>query len=187
MSELLLKRWNNLLQLSADGDQPLPEQVVAALHPKLSFKKTTFVRHTHTNYAEQDSDFNVSPVQITEVSMYELIGGALVTGVGLLTKLVLALHGAGLTARFVDISPPRERPDCYVPDWDNLLLNMPTLRPKQIEALQRAVASEQRHFIGSFDAEPSFSLGTPPSERMPHAPKEADSCDELRWNALGSL
>lgn len=121
---------------------PLPDQVVAALHPKLSFKKTTFVRPTHTNYAEQDSDFNVSPVQITEVSMYEMIGGALVTGVGLLTKLVMSLHAVGLTVRFVDISPPRDRPDCYVPDWNNLFANMPMLRPKQIEALQRAVASE---------------------------------------------
>lgn len=143
MSELLLKRWNNLLQLSAAGDRSMPKQVVEALHPTLSFKKTTFVRPTRTNYAEQDSDFNVSPVQITEISMYEMLGGALVTGVGLLTKLVTALQALGLTVRFVDLSPPRDRPDCYVPDWDSLFRNMPTLRPKQVEALQKVVAAER--------------------------------------------
>lgn len=143
---VLIKRLNNLLQLSLEGDQPLPEWLVARLHADLSYQKKEFIRQIKSyNLGDDEVPFinkGAGNMTFTTFTLYQLVNGALVTGSGFLSKIVRQLQQWGISSRFVDISPPRRRPDCYTPDWDNLYAKLPGVRPKQIECLQRIVDND---------------------------------------------
>jgi len=143
---LLIKRVNNLIQLSSVGDQPVPPALVSLLHAYLSFEKKVMERAKGSHEYFDGQYIYVPPkkarMKFTQVAMYQLVNGAIVTGSGFLTKIVKILQENGYVSHFVDLSPPRLRADCYVPDWDNLRARLPGVKPKQMEALERIVAGD---------------------------------------------
>jgi superfamily II DNA or RNA helicase len=66
--------------------------------------------------------------------MFKFEQGRLTTGYGFIAKITRLLEAAGHDVRFLDISPTKGRPDCYLPDWDNLAKYF-TPRARQLECL----------------------------------------------------
>jgi len=157
VATVIIKRLNNLIQLSIEGDLPLPENLVALLHPHLSYEKKEFLRGQDTQLLP-NMEFPIvrrntrGRMRFTPVSMYELRSGALITGYGMLTKIVSVLDKAGIGSRYVDLTPPHEDPTIFEPDWANLAKKVPTLRPKQLECLQRLAGTD----CGIIAAAPGF-------------------------------
>jgi superfamily II DNA or RNA helicase len=129
---LVIRRSGTLIEISPDGQTPLPAPIVACLHPYLQYDH----RHLLRGAAAYDSvTGHRESVEIVTKLMYRLEGGRLVTGFGFLPRIVNLLRAQGHIVHFVDISPPRRRPNCYETNWEGLAQAGLQFRPRQLECL----------------------------------------------------
>jgi superfamily II DNA or RNA helicase len=148
--ELLVKRHRNLLQISTVGDQPLLREVHDYLLNELSFTRVEFVNPGRRMQMLEDAMVGMldgsdpyapfrpqSKILQTRVQLCFSQNGAIITTIGMLTKLYAALQKRGLVSRYVDLSPPRLRPNCYTLDVDSVRWKMPTIREDQWRCLER--------------------------------------------------
>jgi hypothetical protein len=129
---LLIRRLGTLIDVSPDGRSPLPEEVVYQLAPHLTYDHKTILRG-HQQW--DPATGNREGISIEARNLFRMEQGRLTTGYGFIPKLTRILQGAGHDVRFIDLSPERQRPDCYEPDWDNLHRHFEP-RPRQIDCLQ---------------------------------------------------
>jgi hypothetical protein len=146
---LLIRRSGTLVDLSPDGVSPLPPSVVDYLRPHLRYEYREFLQ-PHERFLPDGSRLP-SPIVIEPRYLFAQEHGRLVTSFGLLPRVIRALQSAGVELRYVDISPPRARPECYTPDWDNLWQKF-SPRAKQAECLAAIAAAE----CGQIDGVPGF-------------------------------
>jgi superfamily II DNA or RNA helicase len=71
----------------------------------------------------------------TEYKLFRYEHGKVTLLGGYLARLVPRLKKLGVKAQFVDRSPTRKRPNCFVPKWENLTGRI-EFRPRQEECLQ---------------------------------------------------
>jgi superfamily II DNA or RNA helicase len=68
--------------------------------------------------------YRLEPVTVTNdgvvIEPYE---GRLTTGYGYIPRILRVLQAAGHQVHWIDVGPPRERPNCYVPDWERARAN----------------------------------------------------------------
>ncbi len=147
MSTLLVRRSGTLIDISPDGRSPLDPHVVDLLRPLLSYDHKTLLQGHH----RYGPDGQVRSIDIEKRDMFAIEEGRLTTGFGFLTSIVnrLKLHGYDL--HYIDVSPPRQRPDCYVPDWENVNRHV-SFRARQRECLQLITQNE----IGLINAATGF-------------------------------
>ena len=148
--ELLVKRYRNMLQISTVGDQPLLREVHDYLLNELAYTRVEFVQPNRREQlmeaamsgmlagSDPYAPFRPKPkILQTRVHLCFSQNGAIVTTIGMLTRLYTALRARGLVARYVDLSPPRFRPNCYTVDIAAVRRNMPTIREDQWRCLDR--------------------------------------------------
>jgi superfamily II DNA or RNA helicase len=71
----------------------------------------------------------------TEYKLFRYENGKLVLLGGYLARIAARLKKLGVRAKFQDVSPPRKRPNCFSPKWDNLTGRI-SFRPRQEECLK---------------------------------------------------
>jgi superfamily II DNA or RNA helicase len=128
---VLIKRINNVLTLSAGDGGPLSAELVQAL--------THDLRYEHVEQVQGPAKRN--PVtgqrmffQTKEYKLFRVENGQVVLLAGYLARMVRRLHKLGCPVKLLDASPPRKRPNCYEPQWDNLKGRI-EFRPRQEECL----------------------------------------------------
>jgi hypothetical protein len=136
MTEVLIRRFGTLIDISPDGRNPLDPGIVALLTPMLMYEHKTLLRG-HERFGP---DGQTRSIDIETKHMYGLEQGRLVTGFGFLTRIHQALTLHGIRVRYIDISPPKQA-GVYEPDWENLARHI-TFRPRQEECLRAIVANE---------------------------------------------
>lgn len=129
---LLIRRLGTLVDVSPDGRASLPQEVLDQLAPHLTYDHKQILRG-HQAWDHQSG--LREGIQIQPRNLFRLEQGRLTTGYGFIPKILRILQAAGHDVRFIDLSPPRERPDCYEPDWANLTQHF-NPRPRQIECLE---------------------------------------------------
>jgi len=131
MNNLIVRRSGTLIDLSPDGQSPLPLNVAQLLHPLLSYEHKTLLRG-HQQYGPDGMRDTMS---VETRTMYAMEEGRLVTGFGFLTSIVEALQARGIGVEYHDLSPAKEIADVYEPNWDNVRQHI-EFRAKQEECLQ---------------------------------------------------
>lgn len=135
---LLIRRLGTLIDVSPDGRTPLPPEILQQLAPHLTYDHKTVLRgHDAWDPATGARE----GIQIESRDLFRLEQGRLTTGYGFIPKLTRLLQGAGHNVHYMDLTPPRQRPDCYTPDWDNLHRHFEP-RARQIECLENIVQVE---------------------------------------------
>jgi len=70
--------------------------------------------------------------------LYRVDSGRLIAPAGYLARLATRLKKMGCAVKYIDVSPARKRPNCYVPQWQNLEGRI-DFRPRQKELLDTIV------------------------------------------------
>ena len=130
MTQVVIRRFGTLIDLSEDGRRPVAPWIIELLHPLLSYEHKTLLRG-HSRYSP---DGRQSNMEVEVRRMYGIEEGRLVTGLGFLTSIVEKLARNGIVPGYVDVSP-KKADNVYEPDWDNVRRYI-TFRPKQEECLQ---------------------------------------------------
>ena len=130
--DLTIRRCGTLIDLGVGEQGAVPDQVVALLHPVLSY--------VYRKYQHGRPDYDVltgerQKVTFEERAMYRIENGRLTTCYGLVPRIIQTLSRHGYRVEVTDISPPRPRPDAYVPDWDAVRREI-VFRPRQLECLE---------------------------------------------------
>lgn len=141
---LLIRRFHMLIDVSPDGRSPLPAEICALLQPYLQYEHKQILQG---NQAWDQSTGRRDPVSIETRFLYRFEQGRLTTGYGFTAKILHVLQSAGHTVHYMDVSPPRSRPDCYMADWINLRANF-NPRPRQMDCLE-AIANSQGGIINA--------------------------------------
>jgi len=131
--QVLIRRNGTLIDLSPDGQSPLPEELHHLLLSHMKYDHVKLLRGQDSYDPETGEHENV---KITPTNLYRWDQhGKLVTGYGYIPKVMRVLQAAGHSVNYIDVSPARPRPDCYVPDWDNVHQHF-EFRARQEECLQ---------------------------------------------------
>ena len=135
----------SLIEISEDGTTPLQDQnTLYAIQQALRFTK---VNLTYTGKAKRQTEERV-------LYAYDDVG-RLVCQRGWFRRIVEILRNNGHNVVIIDERPPLPRPDCYTPDWDNLVRNY-SFRPGQRECILRVAACIGRREGGVIEAAPAF-------------------------------
>lgn len=148
---MLIRRYYNLIEVSPNGLDPLPQTVRDVLTPHMIY--------THVKHLYGKDRYWVDPVTgdrqqrsmaFEKRRLYKMDDrGRLVCGRGYLGRVVELLEGLGYDVFYKDMTPEGPRPDAYTENWD-LLLNTIEFRPRQEEVLVEIAANE----CGILDAAP---------------------------------
>lgn len=128
--QILIRRNGTLMDISPDGQSPLPEPIALLITPKLTYAHKTLLQG-HQRFGPDGQSHAIS---VENRRMYKMEYGRLVTGFGFLNLVCEILQAHGHTVGYVDLSPPRERPDCYEPDYANVQRYC-EFRPAQAECV----------------------------------------------------
>jgi superfamily II DNA or RNA helicase len=146
--QIIIRRSGTLIDVSPDGFSPLPRQIGELLMPLLTYQYKKLLRGAEAfDYATGDRHH----IQIENRYLYTMEQGRLTTGYGFIPAFMQTLQRYGHEVHVVDISPPRERPNCYEPDWDALYKAF-QFRPRQEECIQLIASLEG----GVIKAAPGF-------------------------------
>jgi superfamily II DNA or RNA helicase len=130
---VLITRSGNVLTISDASGGPLEPALI---------KRLTFdLRYEHME-AVQGGQGRRDPItgqkmyyQTKEYKLYRVENGKVIVLSGYLARIVGRLRKLGCNPSLRDISPQRKRPNCYVPQWDNLRGRI-EFRARQDECLQ---------------------------------------------------
>ncbi len=117
MSQMILRKSGNLVDLSPDGVAPTPRHLVEALIPDMSYL------HKQTLHGADQYDAATGErryVKIEARRLYGIVEGRLTCGAGYIPRIARKLAGLGIECRLVDLTPPSPRPGAYEPNWDNV-------------------------------------------------------------------
>jgi superfamily II DNA or RNA helicase len=129
---VLITRSGNVLTISAADGGPLEPALIKRLVHDLKYEHIEAVQGPARRdpITGQRMFFNTK-----EYKLYRVENGKVVVLAGYLARMAGRLKKLGCAAQLRDISPTRKRPDCYVPQWDNLRGRI-EFRPRQDECMQ---------------------------------------------------
>lgn len=147
MSHVVIRRCGTMIDISPDGQSPLHPGIVDLLRPKLSYEHRTLLQ----GHARFGPDGRKRSVDVEIRRMFSLEEGRLVTGFGFIFAINQILRQNGITAHYIDLSPPKPE-GTYEPDWENVNRYMDELtrihgkeykfRPRQEECLRQIASHE---------------------------------------------
>jgi len=86
--------------------------------------------------------FRLEPVTVTaDGEVIEPYEGRLTTGYGYISRIARTLAAAGHYVTYLDVSPPRVRPNCYTVDWERVRANYVARDEAQWECLAAIAGS----------------------------------------------
>jgi hypothetical protein len=129
---LLVQRCGNVLTITSEDNMPLDLDFVNLL--------VTDLKYQHVEHLQGQAQRNPITGQrqffkTTEYKLFRYENGKLVLLGGYLARIAARLKKLGVRAKFQDVSPPRKRPNCFSPKWDNLTGRI-SFRPRQEECLK---------------------------------------------------
>lgn len=128
--QVLIRRSGTLIDISPDGTAPLDPRLIELLYPKLTYDHKTLLRG-HDRFTPDGQTRNMD---IETKRMFQVEQGRLLTSYGFLTTICETLQQHGVKINYLDLSPAKEDPRTYEPDWDNVR-RLIQFRPKQEECL----------------------------------------------------
>lgn len=146
--DLLIRKYGSLIDLGVGENGPLPDEALDILRPELTY---TYRQFWHGQAGYNPVTGERERVTFEQRLLYRMDGGRLVTCYGLVPRIVSLLSRHGYRVFVLDNSPPRPRPDAYVPDWEAVRASV-TFRPRQLECLE-AIANNPG---GVIKAPPGF-------------------------------
>ncbi len=123
--QLLIRRQGTLIDVSPDGHSPLPRDLVEVLKPHLRYDHKRLLRG---NESYDPTSGLRHQIEITVRDLYRLEQGRLATGYGFIARITRILQSLGHQVAYLDMTAPREDPECYTPNWENLQRS--TWRPR---------------------------------------------------------
>ena len=130
MTEVLIRRLGNMIDISPDGQSPLDPRIVGVLTPELSYEHKTLLRG-HQRFGP---DGRGRAVDIETRQMYTIEDGRLVTSYGFYERILRAFQRLGVRTKYIDLTPQKD-PLIYQPDWENVNRYV-TFRARQEECLR---------------------------------------------------
>lgn len=129
---VIVNKTGNVLRISGQGS--------TALNPELAKRLTSDLRYSHVEQLHGQARKN--PItgqrlyfQTKEYKLFRIEDGHVVLLSGYTARMLSRLRKLGCDVTFVDTTPTRKRPDCYVPRWENLNGKI-DFRPRQEELMQ---------------------------------------------------
>jgi hypothetical protein len=130
---VIIKRVGNVLTLTAEDGGPLNPALINALTHDLRYEH---VEAVHGGASKRNPITGQKMLfQTKEYKLFRVENGHVVLLSGYLARMVRRLQKLHCPAQLIEASQPRKRPDCYVPQWDNLKGRI-EFRPRQEELLQ---------------------------------------------------
>ncbi len=133
--KVILRKCQNVIDISPDGRNPLPDDLRRLLEPGLQYD---YIQRHYGADAYDPIDgrprkVTVIPKRIFRYDKY----GKLVTNFGFSRRIYRTLRQAGVQVATQDLYPDseRKRPNCYTTDWENVTSKF-EFRPKQEECLR---------------------------------------------------
>lgn len=129
---VLIQKIGNVIKLTGEGG--------AALNPELIRALTHDLKYSHVEQLHGQSRRNPVTGQrvffnTTEYKLFRVENGHIMLLGGYLARMSRRLKKLGCRAAFVDQTPPRKRPNCYVPQWSRIPDTF-QFRPRQRECLE---------------------------------------------------
>jgi superfamily II DNA or RNA helicase len=133
---LLIRRYGNLIDVSADGRQPTSSNVVDLLSPALTYVYRQILRGAEA-YDPVTGARN--RVRLETRRLWQISAdGKFTCAAGHIQEVADRLRAAGYTPHYIDISPPRTRPNCYEQNWENMHRYI-QFRARQLECVMSVV------------------------------------------------
>lgn len=149
-----IRRSGNMMEISTDGNSPIPTDIAGLLEPYLTYTYQKYLRGPDRK--DPITGYDRGPFSFEECRLYRYDGkGRLVCGVGFLPKLSGLLRANGCGVSVVNLDPPHPRKNRFVEDWDNVVSAF-EFRPKQDECLVTIAGNE----FGIIKAPTGFGKGT---------------------------
>jgi len=127
-----INRCGNVLTLSRADGMPFDLDFVAALTKDLKY---SHVEQIHGAGQRNPLTGQRQYFKTTEYKLFRHEHGKIVILGGYLARIAARLKKLGCTATITDTSPPRKRPNCFTPRWENLE-NRIQFRARQEELLK---------------------------------------------------
>lgn len=139
-STVVIRKSQNVIDVSLGGEQPLPDVVRRLLEPELQYK---FIQRHYG--ADQWDPVSGHRRKLTVIprQIFRYDGkGRLVTNFGFARRIHRILRQYGYQVQSMDLYPDaaRERPDCYKVDWDQVTQHF-QYRARQEECLRNITRS----------------------------------------------
>ena len=128
---LLIRRAANLIDVSPDGRNPLPPDIVAALAPGLTYTHKTFLRGREA-YANPEGERR--PVRLETRQLYKLDEGRLTCAAGFAHGITQKLRAMGHFVREIDLTAEHHRPTRFQ-CFPNALEQVMAYRARQEECV----------------------------------------------------
>ena len=147
--EAIIRRQGPFIEISADGQQPLPKDIVELLEEPLIY--------THLKFNMGAKAFNPhtgkhEPITAEERRLFQYDdSGRFFCQKGFLPRLTQILTENDYRSVILELDGDRKRPDCYDQNWD-IVLERFNFRPQQESCLVQVAM----HEYGVIDAVPAF-------------------------------
>lgn len=158
---LLLIRSGNLLYVSPDGRAPCPPDVVALLHPHLTYDQREFL---YGFRARDPATGQKKRIEITEKRLFSFDNAKrLYTNFGFLERVTATLKAAGFNLAYLDLNArneekkPHKRPERYFRDPGNVTHHF-QFRARQDECLA-SVANNQHGLVHAVTGFGKMAMG----------------------------
>lgn len=119
--DILIRKYGNLIDVSPDGVNPLPPDLISLLDAPLSYTYKKLLRGAEAWNPVTGQRQNV---RLEHRKLYRVDQGRLATGAGYIRKITRTLESNAHRVRVVDITPPHVRPDrftCYPAAIENII------------------------------------------------------------------
>jgi len=133
--DLVITRNGNALTIASADNMPLDLDLVNSITKDLKYQH---VEQVHGAAQRNPITGQRQFFKTTEYKLFRYEHGKVTLLGGYLARLVPRLKKLGVKAQFIDKSPVRKRPNCFVPKWENLTGRI-EFRPRQEECLQTII------------------------------------------------
>jgi len=129
---VVITRRENVLTLTGANDTPLDAQLIRRLTHDLKYEHVEAVQGT----ARRDPITGQRQFFTTkEYKLFRVENGRVIVLAGYLARMIGRLRKLGCPMSLRDTTPARKRPNCYVPQWDNIPADF-QFRPRQRECVE---------------------------------------------------
>ena len=156
--QITVKRCGNVLSISQTDNMPFDPDFLNNLTKDLKYQH---VEQLHGPAQRNPITGQRQYFKTTEYKLFRYENGKIILPSGYLARMTFKLKKLGCVVSFVEASPPRKRPDCYTPEWDNLTGRI-EFRARQEECLR--LISKSR--CGIIKAVTGFGKAQPVDEKV---------------------
>jgi superfamily II DNA or RNA helicase len=115
---VVIRKYLNVIDITADGKRPLGAAEYAIVTPRMEFNRVTHLFGRDVREDKSTGERIRQEVDHQRLYRYDE-KGRLMCGAGYIDTVTAAMKSAGFRVELVDIGPPRD-PKVFTPDWSRL-------------------------------------------------------------------